>query len=135
MVTDRLAREFVEDYHLAQIKPDFRYYGFNHPDGTNDDDHGYERWITITNDLEIKAPFVKKYFSGGLYGAHMISMGAFEEWGWLLPWAYDNEKYDCALIEDGGECMHGLIEEHLNFINLYHLNLTQDEFDSITQLD
>lgn len=133
--TGELAKEFVKTYRLAEIKPDFRHYGFNHPTGTNDDNHGYERWITIPDDLEIKAPFVKKHFQGGLYGAHMIPMGAFEEWQWLLGWAYDNERYDCALIEDGGECMNGLLEEHLNFINLYDLPLTSDEIDSIQQLD
>ena len=79
--TDRLAKEFIKEYRLAEIKPDFRHYGFNHPNGTsdNDNDHGYERWLTIADDLPVREPYVKKTFPGGLYCAHMIPMGAFEE--------------------------------------------------------
>lgn len=73
-------QRFMIQTNLANIKPDLRHYGFNHPDGA---EHGYERWITIPNNMEVQKPFVKKCFPGGLYAAHMISMGNFEEWGWL----------------------------------------------------
>lgn len=116
-------RKFIEKNDLFKIFPVSRHFGFNHPDGKMSDmsDHGYERWITIPNTLEVSDPFIKKYFAGGLYAAHMIPMGAFEEWQWLLEWAYHSDKYEPNLTEDDGECMHGLLEEHLNFRNMYHL--------------
>ena len=38
-----------------------------------------------------------------------------------ILWAYHCDKYEPNLTEDDGECMHGLLEEHLNFRNMYHL--------------
>ncbi len=135
--TDRLAKEFIKEYRLAEIKPDFRHYGFNHPNGTsdNDNDHGYERWLTIPDDLPVREPYVKKTFPGGLYCAHMIPMGAFEEWPWIVQWACNNEKYEAVLVDDGGECMNGLLEEHLNYINLYNKNLSPEESGKLQQID
>ncbi|WP_438496350.1 hypothetical protein [Paenibacillus sp. IHBB 3054] len=45
--------EFIQKSKLPQIKPDFRHIGFNHPDGQLPDgsDHGYERWITIPDEM------------------------------------------------------------------------------------
>jgi len=124
-------QEFIQNNKLPQIKPDFRHFGFNHPDGQLPDgsDHGYERWITIPEDLAVEAPFVKKTFAGGLYAAHMIPMGAFDEWGRLSDWVMNNDTFDYP----GGdpECMHGLLEEHLNFIHKYKLSPD----DSTLQLD
>lgn len=124
-------REFIQKNNLEQIYPQTRHFGFNHPDGRLPDgsDHGYERWITIPDHLEVEAPFVKKQFSGGLYAAHMIPMGAFDEWELLYAWATNNEKYE--IISGDTECMHGLLEEHLNFINMYKLNAN----DSSIQID
>ena len=111
--------KFVLESGLAEIKPDMRQYGFNHPNeipGT--DQHGYEFWVTIPEDIEVPAPLEKKFFEGGLYAAHMIPIGAFEEWQLITEWAFnDNEKYYPVLKDDDGECMHGLLEEHLNYRN------------------
>ncbi len=130
-----LIREFIKNSNLPKIKPDFRHYGFNHPNGTNNggpcDDHGYERWVTIPDDMEVCEPLTKKHFNGGLYAAHMIPIGAFEEWEWLWQWVDDNKKYD--RIAGSPECMDGLIEEHLNVINNYMLS--SEELDKVLQLD
>ena len=83
---------------------------------------GYEAWVTIPDDIEVPAPLVKKQFSGGLYAAHMIPMGAFEEWGWLRQWVLSNEKF----IHAWGEVrvtphdpeMDWAMEEPLNFYNI-----------------
>lgn len=133
--TGNLLHEFIKDKNLDTIKPDLRHFGFNHPNGTGDNsnDHGYERWVSIPDDLSVEAPFTKKRFKGGIYAAHMIPMGAFEEWGWLWEWAHNNSKYDADIIDDSGECMSGLLEEHLNFINNY--NLSNEKLDEIMQLD
>ena len=79
-------REFIEKNDLFGSFPEARHFGFNHPDGKLPDmsDHGYERWISIPPHMEVSSPFEKKRFSGGLYAAHMIPMGSFEEWEWLL---------------------------------------------------
>ncbi|AIQ15939.1 hypothetical protein H70357_03945 [Paenibacillus sp. FSL H7-0357] len=123
--------EFIQKNKLPQIKPDFRHIGFNHPDGQLPDgsDHGYERWITIPDELSVEAPFAKKTFAGGLYAAHMIPMGAFDEWERLGEWVKNNEIYEYA----GGdpEYMSGLLEEHLNYIHKYMLAAD----DSTIQLD
>ena len=110
--------KFVIESGLQNIKPDLREYGFNHSNpGFMKDVYGYEFWVTIPEDFDVPAPLEKKYFEGGLYGAHMIPMGAFEEWGWLWEWAHNNDKYDADIKKDGGECMNGLLEEHLNYRN------------------
>lgn len=133
--TDVMARQFIEKTRLDLYKPDFQYYGFNHPNGTKADgsDHGYERWLTIPDNWEPETPFVKKRFSGGLYAAHTIPMGAFEEWHWLWKWAENHEQIEMNLGD--AACMHGLLEEHLNFKNLWSLDIPSDEMDKLLQLD
>ena len=115
--------EFVKNTDLYSIKPDARVFGFNHPNPSQDRPvYGYEVWITIPADLVVPAPLTKKHFAGGLYAAHMIVMGNFNEWDWLAKWVtVDNPKYEANHLNDGGECMHGLLEEHLNW--LYYTNL------------
>lgn len=111
---------FVLETDLTAIKPDLRHYGFNSPVPDETGYHGYERWITIPDDMEVPEPIVKKKFEGGLYAAHMIPFGAFEEWEWLNQWVSESDKYeyngdwDCSI-------MFGWLEEHLNYINHVHL--------------
>lgn len=126
--------EFVKASNLYEIKPDARVFGFNHPNPSKDrPDYGYEVWITIPEDMEVPAPLEKKHFNGGLYAAHMIILGNFHEWEWLLNWVtINNPKYEANYADDGGECMGGLLEEHLNY--LYHCNLNWPESDE-HQLD
>jgi hypothetical protein len=116
-----LLRQFIRETKLYEMKPDFRHYGFNNPNGNMPDgsDHGYERWVTIPDDYEIKSPFTKKQFAGGLYCAYMIPMGSFDEWFKLYDWAQNNDKYELNFKEQiiEQEC----IEEHLNYINKYML--------------
>lgn len=132
--TNEIMSEFIRSSHLCQRSPGFRHYGFNHPNGTNSggpsDDHGYERWITIPDDMEVPAPLEKKHFPGGLYAAHMIPMGAFEEWGWLWEWVKNSKQYE--MIQGDPDCMGGLLEEHLNAYGYY---LSEKTDDSNLQLD
>ena len=87
-------QKFMVKTKLAEIKPDLRHLGFNHPNGGSADgsDHGYERWVSIPENMEIHEPFVKKQFPGGLYAAHMIPMGNCEEWGWLADWGRNSAE-------------------------------------------
>lgn len=125
--------EFVLKSGLINIKPDTRHYGFNAPNPIDESGyHGYEVWVTIPQDMEVPAPIIKKYFEGGLYAAHMIPFGNFEEWGLLSEWVNNNEKYESNSADKGYECMFGLLEEHLNYVN--HINSIGKEPDNL-QLD
>jgi DNA-binding transcriptional MerR regulator len=135
-ISGRLLHKFIKDSKLAEMKPDFRHYGFNSsPEGSAPDgpDHGYERWVTIPDNMEVTVPFVKKKFAGGLYAAYMIPIGEFHNWDLFYDgWAKDHEKYEIAW--GAPENMHGFLEEHLNYINLYMLP-DDEEFDKKLQLD
>lgn len=131
--TGDLLFAFIENSNLSKIKPDFRHFGFNHPSGSKPDgsDHGYERWVSIPDDMEVQKPFVKKTFTGGLYGSHMIPMGLFEEWQLLYEWATNSDKYDIRWGNQDED--YGFMEEHLNAINHYHW--THEQCDQQLQLD
>lgn len=117
-----LLRQFITETKLYEIKPDFRHYGFNNPNGSMPDgsDHGYERWITIPDNYEVNPPFAKRQFAGGLYCAYMIPMGSFDEWVKLYEWAQNHDKYELNFKDEvtERECM----EEHLNYINKFMLS-------------
>lgn len=119
---------FVRETGLHRRKPDLRHYGFNHPNPTDATGfHGYESWVTIPEDMEVPAPLVKKLFVGGIYAAHMISFGSFNEWDLLLNWVNSNEKYEFAGDMADQEHMCGLLEEHLNYISHVELANTESE--------
>jgi len=87
---DPLLDDFERE--LAKIKPDFRHYGFDHDvDGI----HGYERLVTIPDDMEVPPPFTKKQFPGGMFAASKLLPW---EGGWTLleEWVAGSEKYDFA---------------------------------------
>lgn len=118
--------KFVCDSNLAVIKPDLRHFGFNSPNPDETGRYGYEIWVTIPDDMDVPSPLVKKRFDGGMYAAHMIPFGAFEEWQWLDEWLKGSNKY-----EYGGtgspENMFGSLEESLNYVNRINLSGQQTE--------
>lgn len=120
--------EFIRSNELRKFYPEFRHYGFNHD---NKGKHGYERWVTIPDSMEVSAPFVKKQFAGGLYAAFITPMGMFDEWNRLHEWAANHTAYEIAL--GNPECMHGLLEEHLNAWN--HFLWSHEKCDRDLQLD
>ncbi len=125
--------EFVRKNKLDKIKPDLRHYGFNHPNPVDETGfHGYESWVTIPDELEVEAPLEKKYFEGGLYAAHMIAFGNFNEWDDLFKWVLSSDKYEFAGDMQDQEHMCGLLDEHLNYINHIYLENTEPED---TQMD
>ena len=127
MHVNQVVDAFVLKSKLTQIKPDVRHYGFNAPNPTDETGaHGYEMWVTIPEDFPVPAPLVRKRFDGGLYAAHMIPFGAFEEWGLLDHWMHNNEKY--AYRGDGDtRNMFGFLEEHLNYVNRVHLSDSESD--------
>lgn len=127
MHANQMIDTFVRNSDLVNRKPDLRHYGFNAPNPDETGYHGYETWVTIPDDMEVCEPLVKKYFEGGLYAAHTIPFGAFEEWEMLDEWVNHSEKYKSNTGEKGPECMFGLLEEHLNYKNHVFLENTEPE--------
>lgn len=128
-----LIDKFVKESALGKLKPDLRLYGFNHPNPVDETGyHGYETWVTIPDEMEVPDPLEKKKFCGGLYAAHMITFGNFNEWDSFLDWIMKNERYDFAGDLQDQEHMCGLLEEHLNFYN--HIE-QPDKDDEHLQLD
>lgn len=114
-VTGARMEAFIREADLLRKKPDLRQFGFNHPnpkDATGF--HGYEFWVSIPEDLDVPAPMERKQFPGGLYAAHMIPIGNFQDWDLLIRWVAESADYDFAGDFADQEHMCGLLEEHLN---------------------
>ena len=123
--------EFARARNIAAIKPDVRMYGFNHPNPVDETNaHGYEFWLTIPDDMDVPPPLIKKRFEGGLYAAHMIRMGDFQEWQWLDDWVKASEEYEYR-GSGSQENMCDMLEEHLNL----YTHLVEGEDDGFMQLD
>lgn len=126
---DKPVDKFIRESGLYKIKPDARYFGFNHPnpgilDGGR---HGYEVWVTIPDDMEVPEPLVKKHFDGGLFAALTIRFPDFHRWNDLVRWAQeDNELYEPNYSELGDEIMGGCLEEHLNWVYASHMGWPDD---------
>jgi DNA-binding transcriptional MerR regulator len=127
MNVHKVVDAFVRESNLTEKKPDLRHYGFNSPNPVDETGrHGYEVWVTIPDGFSVSEPLVKKHFEGGLYAAHMIPFGAFDEWGLLNQWIENNGKYEFRSSGDYRN-MFGLMEEHLNYVNRVHLDDPEEE--------
>lgn len=116
VTTNNLLKEFVKKTNLKEVYPAARCMGFNKPDGVPDDDpkHGYERWISIPDSMEVPAPFVKKLLEGGLYAVHMINDGDWDN-GWMPLHSYVNESKSIDFRWGTVDGVCGWLEEELNF--------------------
>ena len=109
---------FVLESGLIKVKPDLRVLGFDNPSpGENEKHYGYEFWVTIPEEMNVQEPLEKKTFSGGLYAAHCINMGNFNEWKDFYEWIKNNSEYEIDEREPSG--MSGCLEEHLNAFSYY----------------
>jgi DNA-binding transcriptional MerR regulator len=115
---NEIINNFIKESNLVIIKPDLRHFGFNAPNPKDEAGfHGYEMWVTIPDDFDVPTPLVKKHFDGGLYCAHMIPIGAFDEWRLLADWLNkDNDKYEFRGV-GSPDNMFDSLEECLNYIN------------------
>lgn len=134
-VVDKPVDKFIRDSGLYDIKPDARYFGFNHPNPgiLEEGIHGYEVWVTIPDDMEVPEPLVKKKFSGGLYAVMTIRFPEFQRWADLTRWAENNGVYEPDYSPLGEEIMGGCLEEHLNWVYASHLGWPEDGI--VGQLD
>lgn len=119
---------FVQESGLYEKKPDARMYGFNHPNpGVLENRiHGYEDWVTIPKDMEVKAPLEKKKFAGGLYAVMTIPFPEFQLWENLTRWVNENPDFRPDYSELGEEIMGGCLEEHLNWVYAAHNGWKED---------
>ena len=122
-IVDKPVDKFIRDTRLYEIKPDARYFGFNHPNPgiLEEGVHGYEVWVTIPDDMEVPEPLVKKTFEGGLYAALTIKFPEFQYWGELEKWVKNSTEYELNYSELGLEIMGGCLEEHLNWVYSSHM--------------
>lgn len=113
-----LISAFIKESNLQTVKPDFRLYGFNSPSPEEGQrEYGYEFWVTIPDDMEVKSPIEKKELSGGLYAAHCIQFGDFHEWGPFRELILNNKEYEIDWRDNEGDG--GFMEEELNiFTNI-----------------
>lgn len=121
--------DFIKKVRLPELKPDFRVYGFNNPSPEDEkQQYGYEFWVTIPEDFSVPKPLIRREFAGGLYAAHCIKMGDFQEWGTFFEQMQNSIEYDIDWREPEG--MGGSLEEHLNAFSYY--NGTEESY---VQLD
>lgn len=125
---------FIRESGLVQAMPGFRRFGFNNPASEQPGGSlGYEACVSIPDDMEVPSPLVKKRFLGGLYAAHMIAFGEFQEWARLWQWVTTNEDYEADFaprMEPATPMADPSLEEQLNAI--HHL---EDTTPFATQLD
>ena len=127
-VVDKPVDKFIRKSKLYDIKPDARYFGFNHPNPgiLEEGIHGYEVWVTIPDDMEVPEPLTKKKFPGGLYAVMTIRFPEFQRWADLARWAENNGVYEPNYSPLGEEIMGGCLEEHLNWVHDCHLGWPED---------
>lgn len=128
---DKPMDKFIRESRLYEIKPDSRFFGFNHPNpGVRDDGlYGYEIWVTIPDDMEVPAPLTKKKFDGGLFAAYTIKFPEFHYWEKLGKWVENNEIYEPNWSEQGFDIMGGCLEEHLNWVYSSHMGWPKNGID------
>ena len=129
----RMIAKFARRERLWEKHSGLRLYGFNHPSNVDETGwHGYEFWVTLPEGVEVPEPLVKKRFDGGMYAAHMIQMGNFQEWEWLDAWVRNSDEFEYNGSGDP-ETMFGALEEHLNYHEL--IRNAADGEPRIAQLD
>ncbi|MEG2290190.1 MAG: effector binding domain-containing protein [Clostridium sp.] len=132
-VSGDVLNDFIRNCSLHKIKPDLRIYGFNNPcPKDTQEGYGYEFWVTIPHDMDVPESLEKKYFDGGLYAAHCIKMGDFNEWQLIYDWIANNDEYTFDIREPLG--MSGSLEEHLNAYTFYEKNKADAEFKQVDLL-
>ena len=129
VVSDKMTK-FVQSSRLFEKKPDARMFGFNSPNPgiLPNGEHGYEVYVTIPEDMALPEGFEKKQMEGGLYAALTIKFPEFHLWEDLIKWAENNEKYEPDW-KAGPEAMHGMLEEHLNWVYAAHMGWPKNGID------
>ena len=128
--------KFVRETGLLKIKPDVRgmeAYNFSLSEEDLKAEHyvrailertkDFESWVSITDDMEVKAPLTKKTFAGGLYAAHLIRDGlaeSVEDTRFLAEWVNASEKYEFDYERPS----------FIELLNFYNFVLNSDDMQS-----
>jgi DNA gyrase inhibitor GyrI len=83
-----------------------RFFGFNNPDPSPGSPHyGYEQWMTIGAEVEVKGDVEIKDFSGGLYAVTRCTLHDIgEKWKQLVGW-WEASTYDRGKHQHLEECL------------------------------
>jgi len=91
----KIVNEFVMG-HSLHLRCGFRSFGFNNPEPREGNPvYGYEMWVVVPEDFNVREPFYRKEFSGGLFAsipARVSSIG--ERWNLLWDWVFSSETYE-----------------------------------------
>ncbi len=116
--------KFTKESGLLKIKPDARSFGFDCSQGTveiGENSQAYEVWVSVSDNMEIPAPLVRRKFRGGLYAAHVLRAWDFQDWRRLKEWVDASEIYEnnwgSPRWESAGTPTGQGFEETLNFYN------------------
>lgn len=122
--------KLISDYDLINRKPDLRHFGFtpNFYNEGNQNIGAYERWITVPEDLILPGPFVKKNIKGGMYAAHMVPIGNFDETAQLIHQLRGHNGIELLSSDEDS-----LLEEYLNIFLL--MQKGTDVFYKESQID
>lgn len=86
---------FLRSNRLLEQNPETRRFGFYAHKPDENGDYSFELWVTVPDNMEIPHPLMRRHFRGGLYAAHNISMGEYEDWSLLKEWGNSgNENYE-----------------------------------------
>ena len=114
---------FVKNYEFINLVTSY-HFGFTIPNIDMDRGiFGYERWVSIPNEMEILPPFKKKHFAGGAYATKIIRYGDYDEWSNLIDDVQKSDyEVDLSLnIYDGARL------EQYNFITSPNFKQTEEE--------
>ncbi len=124
----RKTKDFAKQNDIFKLKPDLRLFISEHAHGHM---HGSEVLLSIPDDFDVPAPFIKKKFKGGQYVAHVLGENVgFGTYKGLRAWIDESSEfqYDFKVRcePSTGELSLDL-EEVLNY---YH-----EQTPSINQID
>lgn len=121
---------FMEEHSGDSKWPVIRHFGYIprfDKNGVADIDI-YERWVTISENMDISEPFIKKTFPGGLYAAYTLPLGFFDKAARLKEAIHAMPGYRLVTT---GEFDH--LEEYLN--DWLFSTACADQFFAQAQID
>lgn len=89
----RAVTDFVMQRDLLKVKPDLRVFRFDHIAVGGQHFDGHEVWVSIPDNFDLPAPFVKKIFFGGQYAVHAMGDDGFHVELGLQDWVNESERY------------------------------------------
>lgn len=119
-----MAEEAINSLSMKLIgqKPDIRRFNFlTHKTDSTVAGDGFELWVTVPDEMDIPAPFIKRQFYGGLYASYTIPCGAYDEWPLLKQWVLEQKDiltdWSCRSVPETTN-EEWVLEEILNYHGL-----------------